>query len=52
MSVRPSNRMEELGYHWTDFNEILQLSFFFFFRKSVEKIQVRFNFYKYNKYFT
>jgi hypothetical protein len=23
MSVRPSLRMEKLGYHWTDFHEIL-----------------------------
>jgi hypothetical protein len=29
--------MEELGYHWTDFDETGYLSFM---RKSVEKIQV------------
>jgi hypothetical protein len=28
MSVRPSARMEQLGSHWTDFDEILYLSFF------------------------
>jgi hypothetical protein len=26
--VRPSIRMEQLGSHWTDFNEILYSSFF------------------------
>jgi len=36
MSVRPSVRMEQLGSHWTDFNEIWDLSIF---RKSVEKIE-------------
>jgi hypothetical protein len=29
--------MEQLGYHWTDFHEMLYLRIF---RKSVEKIQV------------
>ena len=29
MSVRPSVRMEQLGFHWADFREILYLSFFF-----------------------
>jgi len=37
VSARPSVRMEQLGSHWTDFREILHLSFF---RKSVDKIQV------------
>ena len=37
MSVRPSIRREQLGYHWTDFHEIWYLSIF---RKTVEKIQV------------
>jgi hypothetical protein len=37
LSVRPSVRMEQLGFHWTDFHEILYLRIF---RKSVEKIQV------------
>ena len=37
MSVRLSVRMEQLGYHWTDFHEILYLRIF---RKPVEKIQV------------
>jgi hypothetical protein len=36
MFFRPSVRMEQLRYQWTDFDEILYLSFF---RKSVEKIQ-------------
>jgi hypothetical protein len=35
MSVRPSIRMEQLGFHWTDFHEIWYLSF----PKSVDKIQ-------------
>jgi hypothetical protein len=34
--VRLSVRMEQLGFHWTDFHEILYLGFF---RKSVNKIQ-------------
>jgi len=33
-----SIRIEQIGSHWTDFHEIL--TFEFFFRKSVEKIQV------------
>jgi hypothetical protein len=37
MSVRPSVRMEQLGFHWTDFHEIWYLGIF---RKSVEKIKV------------
>jgi hypothetical protein len=35
--VCPSARMQQLGSHWTDFREILNLSIF---RKTVEKIQV------------
>jgi hypothetical protein len=35
MSVRPSVRIEQLGSHWKDFNEILGT-----FRKAVEKIQL------------
>jgi hypothetical protein len=35
MSVRLSVRMEQLGSHWTDFNEISYI-----FRKSIQKIQV------------
>jgi len=34
--VRPSVRMVQLGFHWTDFHEI----YLKIFRKSVEKIQV------------
>jgi hypothetical protein len=37
MSVCPSVRMEQLDSHWTDFNDIWNLSIFI---KSVEKIQV------------
>ena len=35
MSVCLSVRIEELGFRWTDFEEIWYLSFFFF-RESVE----------------
>jgi hypothetical protein len=28
MPVRPSVRMEKLGFHWTDFHEIWQLNIF------------------------
>jgi hypothetical protein len=35
--VCSSVRMEQLGSHWTDFDEIWYLSFF---RKSVDKIQI------------
>jgi hypothetical protein len=28
LSVYPSVRMEHLGFHWTDFDETLYLSFF------------------------
>jgi hypothetical protein len=37
MSGRPSERMEKFGSQWTDFHNI---DIAFFFRKSVEKIQV------------
>jgi hypothetical protein len=37
MSVLPSIRTEQLGFHWTNFHIILLLSIF---RKYVEKIQV------------
>ena len=37
LSVRLSYCVEQLGSHWTDFDEILYLSIF---RKSVERIQV------------
>ena len=36
MSVRPSVRMAQLGFHWKDFHEICYLSVF---RKFVQKIQ-------------
>jgi len=36
MSVRPSDRMEQIGLHWADFREILLFSVF---RKTVEKFQ-------------
>ena len=41
--------MEQLGSHWTDFDETLYLSFF---RKPVEKIQVSLKSNKNNEYFT
>jgi hypothetical protein len=37
MSIYPSVRMEEFGFHWTDFDETWYLRLF---RKSVEKIQI------------
>jgi hypothetical protein len=37
MSVLPYVRREQLGSHWTDFNEIL---FWNIFRKFIEKIHV------------
>ena len=37
LSLRPSVHMEQLGSHWTDFDETWYLSFL---RKSVEKIQM------------
>ena len=53
MSVRPSIclsvRMEQLGYHWADFHEILHLNIF---RKSFEKIQFSLKSHKNNGYFT
>jgi hypothetical protein len=49
MHVRPSVRMEKLGSHWTDFDEIWHLSFF---RKSVDKTQVSLKSDKNNGYFT
>jgi len=39
----------ELGFHWTDFHEILCMSIF---KKSVEKIQVSLTSDKKNRYFT
>jgi hypothetical protein len=48
--VRPFVRMEQLSSHWTDFDEIWYLSFFF--RKSVEKIQVSLKSDNSNGYFT
>jgi hypothetical protein len=37
LSVCPSLRMQQLGFHWTDFDKTWYLSFF---RKSVEKIKM------------
>ena len=48
--VHLSVRMEQLGFLWMDFDETWYLSFFFF-RKSVEKIQVLLNSDKNNGYF-
>jgi hypothetical protein len=49
MSVRPSIRMEQLGYHWTDFHEILYLTIF---KKYIEKIKVALNSDNNKGYFT
>jgi hypothetical protein len=49
MSFCPSVRMEQLGSHWTDFDETL---YFRRFGKSVQKIQVSLKFDKNNGYFT
>ena len=38
--VRPSVRMQQLSFHWTDFHEVLYLSII---RQSVEKFQVSLN---------
>ena len=48
MSVCVSDRMEQLGFHWTDFHEIWYLSTF---RKSIEKLQVSLNSDRNNGYF-
>jgi hypothetical protein len=49
MSVCPSVCMEQLGSHWTDFDETWYLGLF---RKSVEKIQISLKSDKNNVYFT
>jgi hypothetical protein len=49
MSVRLSVLVEQLGSHWTDFDETLYLSFFSL--RSVEKIQVSLKYEKNNGYF-
>jgi hypothetical protein len=49
MSIRPSDRMEQLGSHWTKFDKTCYLGFF---RKSVEKIKVSFKSDKNSGYFT
>jgi len=48
MPVCPSVRLEQLGFRWTDFHEILYLNNF---RKSVKKIQIPLKPDKYNGYF-
>ena len=48
--IRLSVRMEQFCFHWTEFGETLYLSFFF--RKSVEKIEVSLKPNSYNGYFT
>jgi len=48
LSVRPSVRVEQLGYKWTDFYEIWYLGIF---RKTIEKIQVSLKLDKNNGYF-
>ena len=47
--VCPSVRMEQLGFHWTDFHEIW---YYNIFRKSVQKIQVSLKSDNNNRYFT
>ena len=47
--VCPSVLMEQLGSHWTDFDETWYLSFF---RKYVEKFKVSLKSGKHNGYFT
>ena len=49
MSVRLSNCMGKLGFHWKNFHEIWYL---IIFRKSVEKIQISLKSDKNNEYFT
>jgi hypothetical protein len=41
--VRPSFRIEQLGSHWTDFDEIWYLSFFFLFENLWGKLQFHWN---------
>ena len=48
ISVRPSVRMEQLVFHWTDFHE---MSYFTIFRKSAVKIQILLKSDKNNVYF-
>ena len=40
MSVCPSVRMEQLGFHWTDFHEIWYLNFFKIFRENSSFINI------------
>jgi len=49
LSVRPYVHVEQLGFHWTDFYEILYLSIF---RKSVEEKHVSLKLDKNKGYFT
>ena len=49
MSVCQSVRIEQLGYHLTDFHEIWQLGIF---GRAIEKIQVSLKLDKNNRYFT
>jgi hypothetical protein len=49
LSLCPSVHMQQLGSHWTDFNEIRNLSIF---QKSVERIQVSSKSDKNNGHFT
>ena len=48
ISVHLSVRMEQLGFHWMDFNE----TWYVFFQKSVKKIQALLKSEKNNVYFT
>jgi hypothetical protein len=49
LSLRPSLRIEQIGFYLTDFHDS---SYFNIFRKSVEKIQVSLKSEKNNGYFT
>ena len=49
LSVCPFVCLEQLGFHWTGFHEVLNVSIF---RKSVEKVQVCVTSVKSNGYFT
>jgi hypothetical protein len=49
MPIRTFVRMEELGFHWTDFHAIFIRVFF---EKSIEKIQVSLQSHKNNGYCT
>jgi hypothetical protein len=47
--LQQAAQKEQLGFHWTDFHEILYLSIF---RKSVKKVQVSLKYDRSNAYVT